>query len=63
MAVQTVLDRGLVRGRSIWPAFRYQVPGLLAVHVSERDVIFGIYSGAYLHGYSYLKEITYETLA
>jgi hypothetical protein len=63
MAVQAVLDRGLIRGRSIWPAFLYQVPGLLAAHVSERAVIFGIYSGAYLHGYSYLKEITYETLA
>jgi chromosome segregation ATPase len=63
MTVQSVLDRGLVRGRSIWPAFKYQVPGLLAVHISERAVVFGIYSGAYLHGYSYLKEVTYETLA
>lgn len=63
MAVQDVLDRGLTRGRSIWPAFRYQIPGLITVHVSDREIIFGIYSGAYLQGYSYLKEITYETLA
>ncbi|MFZ4436831.1 MAG: hypothetical protein ACOYOS_00225 [Syntrophales bacterium] len=63
MTVQAVLDRGLIRGRSIWPAFQYQVPGLMTIHVSERAVIFGIYSGAYLHGYSYLKEITDETLA
>lgn len=63
MTVQTVLDRGLVRGRSIWPTFQYQVPGLLAVHISDRAVVFGVYSGAYLHGYSYLGEITYETLA
>ena len=63
MTVQDVLDRGLIRGRSIWPAFRHQVPGLLAIHVSDRAVVFGVYSGAYLHGYSYLKEITCETLA
>ena len=63
MTVQAVLDRGLVRGQSIWPAFQYQVPGLLAVHISDRAVVFGVYSGAYLHGYNYLKEITYETLA
>ena len=63
MTVQDILDRGLVRGRSIWPAFQHQVPGLLAAHVSERTVIFGIYAGAYLHGYNSLKEITYETLA
>ena len=63
MTVQAVLDRGLVRGRSIWPAFQYQTPGLLAVHIADRAVIFGVYSGAYLHGYSYLEEITYEQLA
>ena len=63
MTVQAVLDRGLIRGRSIWPVFQYQTPGLLAVHISDRAVIFGVYSGAYLHGYSYLQEITYETLA
>ena len=38
-------------------------PGLLAVHVSDRAIVFGIYSGAYLHGYSYLSEITCEALA
>ena len=63
MTVQAVLDRGLIRGRSIWPAFLYQTPGLMAVHVSERGVIFGVYSGAYLHGYNYLREVTSETLA
>lgn len=63
MTVQAVLDRGLVRGRSIWPAFQYQIPGLRAVHIADRAVIFGVYSGAYLHGYGYLREITYETLA
>ena len=63
MTVQAVLDRGLARGRSIWPAFQYQVPGVMAVHISDRAVVFGVYSGAYLHGYSYLKEITYEALA
>ncbi len=63
MTVQAVLDRGLARGRSIWPVFQHQFPGMLAVHVSDRAVVFGIYSGAYLHGYSYLQEITYETLA
>lgn len=63
MSVETVLDRGSARGRSIWPAFQYQVPGLLAVHVSERAVFFGVYSGAYLHGYNYLREVAYETLA
>ena len=63
MTVQAVMDRGLIRGRSIWPAFQYQVPGLLAVHISDRAIVFGVYSGAYLHGYNYLKEITYETLA
>ena len=63
MTVQAVLDRGLARGRSIWPAFQYQIPDLLAVHVSDRAIIFGVYSGAYLHGYNYLRDITYETLA
>ena len=63
MTVQAVFDRGLVRGRSIWPAFQHQVPVLLAAHVADRAVVFGVYSGAYLHGYSYLREITYETLA
>jgi chromosome segregation ATPase len=63
MTVEAVLDRGLVRGQSIWPAFKYQIPGMLAIHVSDREIIFGIYSGAYLHGYSYLREITYENLA
>jgi len=63
MTVEAALDRGLVRGGAIWSGFKYQYPGLVAAHVSERVVIFGIYSGAYLHGYNYLKEITYETLA
>lgn len=63
MTVQDVLDRGLARGRSIWPAFKYQLPQLRSVNVSEREVIFGLYSGAYLHGFSYLREVTYEALA
>ena len=57
------LGRGATRGLSIWPAFQYQVPGVLPKYVVDREVVFGFYSGAYLHGYSYLKEITYETLA
>lgn len=64
MTVQDVLDRGLYRGRSIWAnTFQHQVPGMLAIHISDRAVVFGIYSGAYLHGYNYLNEISYETLA
>jgi len=63
MSVDTVLDRGLARGRTIWPAFKYQLPRIVAVHVAERAIVFGIYSGAYLHGYSYLREISYEALA
>ena len=63
MALQDIMDRGLARGRSIWPAFKYQIPGLLAVHISDRAVVFGVYSGAYIHGYNYLTDVTYETLA
>ena len=63
MSVDSVLDRGLARGRTIWPVFQYQLPKIVAIHVAERTIIFGIYSGAYLHGYSYLREISYEALA
>lgn len=63
MTVQAVLDRGLIRGRQIWPAFQYQYPGMLAAQIADRTVVFGVYSGAYLHGYNYLTDVTYETLA
>lgn len=59
-----VFDRGRVRGQSIFPLFKYQIPG---VHPEgaylEREVIFGVYAGAYLHGYNYLSDITAEDLA
>lgn len=59
-----IFDRGRVRGQGIFPLFKYQIPG---VHPDgayrEREIIFGLYAGAYLHGYNYLSDITAEDLA
>lgn len=63
MSVDPIFDRGMVRGKSIWPMFKYQIPGMTAAQVVERVIIFGIYSGAYIHGYNYLHDVTYEQLS
>jgi chromosome segregation ATPase len=36
---------------------------MLGDQVADRAVYYGVYSGAYLHGHSYLVDISYETLA
>lgn len=63
MSIEDVLNRGMVRGVTIWPVFKFQIPGLTVNQASQRAIIFGIYSGAYVHGYNYLQEISYELLA
>ena len=59
-----VFDRGRMRGQNIFPLFKYQIPGVMPEGAyREREIIFGVYAGAYLHGYNYLADITAEDLA
>lgn len=63
IAIDAIFARGANRGSMIWPMFRYQIPDIPATMEETRGIIFGLYSGAYVHGIKYLTDVTAETLA
>lgn len=54
--------RNTARESIIWPSFLYSY-GFGSEEVTERTVIFGLYSGSYLNGQAYLQEIETQELA
>lgn len=60
--IDNIFGRATARESSIWGAFSYNGP-FDSVHQEERILIFGLYSGAYLNGQTYLNDITAEDLA
>ncbi len=58
---QEIYDRGIVRETSIWPPFEYY--GRPPAELQEtRELIFGLYSAVYKHGFDYLQDIETERL-
>ena len=56
-----IYGRGIAREATIWPVFAFNGP-FSDIHNTERNLVFGLYSGTYLHGLNYLKEIQSEDL-
>lgn len=56
-----IYERGIARESAIWPAFAFNGP-FSDIHDVERNMVFGLYAGTYLHGLNYLREIQEEDL-
>jgi chromosome segregation ATPase len=62
MSYLEIGERMKARGRTIWPSFLHNIPGIVAIQTANRAIIFGVYSGAYLHGYNYLIDVTMDEI-
>jgi chromosome segregation ATPase len=56
-----IYERATARESSVWNPFHYNGP-FSTLHASERDTVFGLYAGTYLHGMGYLQAIQSEDL-
>lgn len=57
----TIFDRAMVREKTIWNPF--SSPLFNADDETVRAVVFGLYSGVYIHGHDYLEDLQSEELA
>lgn len=54
--ISQIENRGIARGRGIWPSFENDP------FRGSKIILFGLYAATYMHGLSYLSEITEERL-